>query len=53
MPEKSANQQAKVSGDKTSSDATKKRIEALAGKAALKASKTEQHYDIDHNIFSK
>ena len=54
MPEQFENPEATKLEDKTVSDASaEKRIERVAKKAAEKASKTEQRYDKDHNIFSK
>lgn len=54
MPEQFENPEATKLEDKTVSDASgEKRIERVAEKAAEKASKTEQRYDKDHNIFSK
>jgi hypothetical protein len=54
MKQQFENQDAKKLKDKTEADAaTEVRINHLAEKAAEKASKTEQHYDKDHSIFSK
>jgi hypothetical protein len=54
MPEQFENQEATKLEDKTVSDASaQERINRVAEKAAEKASKTEQRYDKDHNIFSK
>jgi hypothetical protein len=54
MPEQFENQEATKLEDKTVSDASaQERINRVAEKAAERASKTEQRYDKDHNIFSK
>lgn len=53
MIDKSENQKAQIPVDKAASDAAEKRVEDMAGEAALKASKTEQKYDKGHDIFSK
>lgn len=54
MPEQFENPEATKLEDKTISDASaEKRIDRIAEKAAEKASKTEQRYDKEHDIFSK
>jgi hypothetical protein len=53
MTEKSENEKTQIPKDKAASDAAEKRVEDMAGKAAQKASKTEQNYDKAHDIFSK
>jgi hypothetical protein len=54
MPQQFESSKATKPEDETISDATaEKRIELLADKTAEKATKTEQRYDSDHNIFSK
>jgi hypothetical protein len=54
MPEQFENPEATKLEDKTVSDASaQERINRVAEKAAERASKTEQRYDKDHNIFSK
>jgi len=54
MAEQFENQEAAKLEDETASDATaEKRIERVAEKAAEKSTKTEQHYDENHAIFSK
>jgi hypothetical protein len=54
MPEQFENQEATKLEDETISDASpQKRIEHVAEEAAEKSTKTEQHYDTDHSIFSK
>ena len=54
MPERFENPEVTKLEDKTISDAaSEKRIERVAEKAAEKSSRTEQHYDQDHQIISK
>jgi hypothetical protein len=54
MPKQFENTEATKLEDETVSEATaEKRIERVAEKAAEKSTKTEQHYDRDHSIFSK
>jgi hypothetical protein len=54
MPKQFENPQAAKVEDETVSDASaEKKIERVAEKAAVKATKTEQQYDKSHTIFSK
>ncbi len=54
MPEQIGNQKTTKLEVETISDAkTEKKINQVAEDAAEKSTKTEQHYDKDHNIFSK
>ena len=54
MPDQFENPEATKLEDETVSDATaEKRIERVADKAAEQSTKSEQHYDGDHSIFSK
>ena len=54
MPDQFENPKVTKVEDETVSDAAaNKRIERVAEKAAEKASRTEQHYDQDHEIISK
>jgi hypothetical protein len=54
MPEQFENPEVTKIEDETVSDApVQKRIERVAEKAAEKASRTEESYDRDHQVFSK
>ncbi|MGA2909219.1 MAG: hypothetical protein ABSE36_16070 [Terracidiphilus sp.] len=54
MPKQVDNQEStKLVGDTPSEVAADKRIERVAEKEAEKSSKTVQHYDEKHPIFSK
>jgi hypothetical protein len=54
MKQQFQNDEADKVKDNTDPDAaTEKRIDHLADKAAVKATKTEQRYDQDHTIISK
>lgn len=54
MPEQFENQAAEKLEGETVSDATsEERVDRVAEKAAEKSTKTVQHYDKDHSIFSK
>ncbi|MGB8028506.1 MAG: hypothetical protein WCF30_02475 [Terracidiphilus sp.] len=54
MTEQFQNQEATKLEDETVSDATaEKRVDRVAEKAAEKSTKTVQHYDEEHPIFSK
>ena len=54
MAEQFEHQEAAKLEDETGSDATaEKRTERVAEKAAEKSTKTVQHYDEEHSIFSK
>jgi hypothetical protein len=54
MAEQFVNQEETKVVDETVSDATtEKRLDNVAEKAAEKSTKTVQHYDKEHSIFSK
>jgi hypothetical protein len=53
MPEQSKGHETTELEEETTSEATEEKIQSLADKAAEQARKTEQHYDKDHDIFSK
>lgn len=54
MSEQFENPEATKLEDETVSDeSAEKRINRVAEKAAEKSAKAQQHYDNDHNIFSK